>query len=277
MAMKTKAALLMLMSCLVAGTVPAQATNPAHNKTVAAPTDHAAFRSQILNGVCCVPNMSTGYSPFRLKNGEYKSKDKNDPNEVDISDILFGKLDGVPVAVAVMSQSGGGSGIFNSLLIYEQRDGKAITVGSYPIGDRTIVKSLKIADNQVHLVIEGTIGENGGKQTTLVLPLSKFDKAECLQEPLSGEMKKDVDALVPIWTSIDKRKPTLTPEEKKEALDIINRHQKDREKFATAFRLTLSAGGFGPGEHPLTFDKDGRPTFYIDDLDFHAKIELNGS
>jgi len=261
--MKTKAAALSLLLCVLTQTTPVHAS------------DDAAFRSEILNGVCCVPNLSSGYSPVRLKNGTFKSNDPNDQTEVEIRDILFGKLDGTPIALAVMSQSGGGSGIFNSLLVYEQHNGKAITVGSYPIGDRTLVKSLKIADGKVHITTEETIGHDGGKQTSLVLPRNKFENVECLQEPLSAEVQKDVDALTALWSSIDAKNPKLSPEKKKEALAICNRHKKDREAFANAFRLTLSAQGWGPGPHPLSFEKDGRPSLEVDDVDSHARVDLD--
>src|ERR1700758_4350679 len=110
---KMKAALMVVL-CMGAQMLPAQSTNTRHDKKVAAPANNAAFRSQILNGVCCVPNLSTGYSSVRLKNGIFKSTDPKDPGEVDLGDIIFGQLDGTPVALAVMSQSGGGSGVFNS-------------------------------------------------------------------------------------------------------------------------------------------------------------------
>ncbi len=254
---------------------PTTATDAA-TEVASAAKDDSAFRRQILNGTCCVPNLSTGYRAIKLTNGKCQIGDHDTSGEISIERIEFGQLDKKPVAVAIMSDWEGGSGIFRSLLLYELRGGRPVTVGSYVVGDRADVKSLSIKDGQVHMVREQTIGPDEGKQTTVALKRSQFDEAECLQEPPSKETQNDISQLMKIWQSISSDNKILTPEQKRQACAICNRHLQDRTTFANQFRLTLSAGGWCPGPHPLIFDKEGHPSLCVDDnvQNLHVTIEL---
>lgn len=237
----------------------------------------AEFRARILNGICCVPNLSSGHRAVRLKNGKSKTQEGGVSIEISIDRIVLGQLGNKPVALALMSDWEGGSGIFNSLLLYELHDGKAVTVGSYPLGDRTSIKSLAVSNGKVRIASEETIGVERGKRAVKVLDRSQFEKAECLQYELTEETKKDIDSLMEIWESISVKDPALTTEQKQKALAISNRHQKDRAAFAEAFRLALSAGGWAPGPHPLVFDNAGKPALCVDDFgeNLHATIDLS--
>ncbi len=74
--------------------------------------DQEHFRQLILNGICCVPNLSSGATAVHLKNG----KGVNNSDRVTMGKIAVGELNGKPAAIAVISNQGGGSGIFVSLI-----------------------------------------------------------------------------------------------------------------------------------------------------------------
>ena len=202
--------------------------------------------------------------------------------EISIQQIVFGQMDNKPVAVAVMSDWEGGSGVFMSLLLYEQQNGRAITVGSYPVGDRAQILSLGIRKGKVKLVSQQTLpGEDRNKPKTEWLKAANFDKAECIQDELSKETEKDITRLIDLYLrafgfSNSEYKP-FTSDERREALAICMRHQKDKEIFAKQFRLSLDAAGWRPGSNPLSFDKSGRPILRMDDdgSDKHPPVDLS--
>jgi hypothetical protein len=228
--------------------------------------NQAKFKQQILNGYCCVPNLSYGYRSIKLKNGEYKVKDET----VGIHEIVIGQLDHKPVAVAFMSNWTGGSGDFDSLLLYEQRQGRAITVGSYGFGDRDYVHSISFRNGKIRLVTEKTLGDRPTpNQQTIWVKRSDFQKAECLQGELSKAVKEDVDTMVSLYIKAFSNQ-AFTPAEKKEGTEACNHHQKDRVFFAKAVRLTLEAGGYEPGPSPLQYDKDGNASINVD-----SKLRFN--
>lgn len=236
------------------------------------------FRNKILNGTCCVPNLSSGYRPVALVNGKYKKTDENG-NTITIQlgeKFLFGTLDKRPVAIAVLYDSEGGSGNFASLMLYEMRNGRAVTIGSHAIGDRALVRQLTLLGDKVKVVSEESLGPQSGKRKTELIKRTDFDRAECLETPLSPAMLADVKALMDIYNAISPLQPDLTPEKRQKALEICKKHESDRSFFADVFRLTLSAEGWGPGPHPLIYDTAGNPSFKVEDKisNFHHTVSL---
>lgn len=236
------------------------------------------FLDKILNGVCCVPNLSSGYRGVLMKNGVNITKDGDRTIEctIDKKEVVFGTLDNRPVAVAVLSDAEGGSGIFQSLLLYEMRDGKAVTVGAEGFGDRTTVEKLKISDNKVVLSYRVNIGNDAGKRYTKSFARKDFDVAECMMlDQLAEATRKDLKELSTIWQLVLSNE-ALSAEQKEQARAICLRHADDKKAFADAFRMTLSAEGWGPGPQPLSYDANGKPILRADDnvSDVHNKVEL---
>lgn len=139
---------------------------------------HSQITSQILNGYCCVPNLSSGYTARQLSDGQFKT----DQETVSLSNIVIGTMDNKEMAVAVLANWTGGSGVFKSLLLYERQGAKMVTVGSYAFGDRAQLRSLSIKNNKVILVSQRMMGGQLQKPETVRLKRNNFDKAECLQE-----------------------------------------------------------------------------------------------
>lgn len=237
------------------------------------------FKNLILNGTCCVPNLSSGYRPVKLDDGRYKKTDENGNTiSIQLGDkFLFGTMDSKPVAIAVLYDCEGGSGNFGSLMLYEMIDGRAVTVGSRAIGDRAMVRSLTMVGDKVKVVSEETLGPQSGKQNTQVLKRADFEPAECLEQPLPPAMLEDIKALMNIYNVISPQQPELSAEKKQKALEICQKHENDRSFFERAFRLTLSAEGWGPGPTPLIYDAAGNPSFKVDDniAKFHHTVNLS--
>ena len=234
---------------------------PASLAVFAAPVvDQEHFRQLILNGVCCVPNLSSGATATHLRNG----RGGNDPDQVAIGKIVFGELAGKPVAIAVMSNHGTGSGIFVSLLLYEMHAGKAVTVGSYSVGDRAIVETLSLANNQIHLVSKDMIGEESGKTKTINLSKQEFDRTECIAEALSPRTKLELSELTEVYRKVF-ADGSLSAQDRQTALRIFELHKADRAHFADLFRLTIQSLGYGQACEPLAFDSAGHPILQIED------------
>jgi hypothetical protein len=222
--------------------------------------DQEHFRQLILNGICCVPNLSSGATAVHLKNG----KGVNNSDRVTMGKIAVGELNGKPAAIAVISNQGGGSGIFVSLLLYEMHAGKAVTVGSYSVGDRAVVEKLSFASNQIHLVSKDTIGEESGKTKTINLSKQEFDRTECIAEALSPRTKLELNELTDVYRKVF-ADGSLTLQDRQTALRIFELHKADRAHFADLFRLTIQSLGYGQACEPLAFDAAGHPVLQIDD------------
>lgn len=251
--------------------------NPSLDKT-----HEQAFINQIRNGYCCVPNLSSGYTARKLINGQFK----NDEETVSLDNIAVGIINHKMVAAVVMSNWGGGSGVFKSLLLYEQKDDKALTVGSYCIGDRAGIESLSVSDNKIKLIFQL---RDETKLSTALLSTSDFEKAECLQKELPKDIEADAESIIDLYKQAidgyskiirdwkDGRIPYMTKfrfttKQKETARAILTRHKKDRAHFANILRLKLEAAGWGPGPNPLQFDADGNASLWVE-FD-HEKYDL---
>jgi hypothetical protein len=228
------------------------------DKVSASTITQAQFEKSILNGISCVPNQSHGYQSIKMIKGEHKSKDR----QTEIEKIVCGKLDGKQVAVAFITDWTGGSGIFDSLLLYEERNGRATTVGSYGFGDRAEVSYLTIINNKIKLVSRETVPYLSSTSVRWI-KFSDFDKAECIQSVLTGKYKEDVDFMLSLYEDAFWKK-AFTLEDKKKAFEICNRHKSDRASFTNCVRLKIEENGFDPGPRPLQYDQAGKPVIYID-------------
>jgi hypothetical protein len=227
----------------------------------------ADFKKHILNSVCCVPNLQSGYTPRKLSNGEWKSGDES----VSVGNLVFGYMDKKRVAAGILGNCTGGSGVFDSLLLYEEQNGVPVEVGSQGFSDRGIVKSLTISNGKVHLVSEESHGEEQGKRKIIDLARKDFDPVACLTYDLPKDMQKDISDLVDVYqTAYDQNE--MGAEEKKKASVICLRHYKDRVAFAKALRLSIARVGLVLDYSPLNYDKDGKPTFKMAHHD--SKTEL---
>lgn len=223
--------------------------------------DKEQFRQQILNGFCCVPNLSSGYRTTKLVNGYWKKTEGELVEDVTLTQPVFGLLDGKPVAAVHMVYWGGGSGHFGSILLYEQKDGQARTVGSYPCGDRVKILSMSFEGGRVKIVRKGGMtGPFRDEQTpkTILLKRSDFDVAECIGRELPRQLEDELRQMEGFFGKGSK----LTDQEKKQAAEICNRHREDREEFSRLVALYLDECGWHAGPDPLRFDAAGNPSFY---------------
>jgi hypothetical protein len=67
--------------------------------------------------------------------------------------VAFGDMtgDGKPEAAVILAESGGGSGVFESLVIMEFKNGAPYQTGEAQLGDRVQVKSVDISQGVAHL------------------------------------------------------------------------------------------------------------------------------
>ena len=65
------------------------------------------------------------------------------------SPIAYGVIDEQDAAAVLLVENGGGSGDFVNLALIVDQDGVPVHVSSAPLGDRVVVQSLAIADNQI--------------------------------------------------------------------------------------------------------------------------------
>lgn len=93
----------------------------------------------------------------KFSNGEYKWPE----GQTQISDkyITFGDVneDGLQDAVVILSTNLGGSGIFSSIAVLENKDGKHEFIDTAELGDRVLINSIKIENGAIilDLVIHG--------------------------------------------------------------------------------------------------------------------------
>ncbi len=66
-----------------------------------------------------------------------------------IDPVAFGELNGQPAAAVILASSGGGTGVFVDLAVALQQDGQWANVATTPLGDRVVINSVTIANNQI--------------------------------------------------------------------------------------------------------------------------------
>ncbi len=75
-------------------------------------------------------------------------------------------------------------------------------------------------------------------------------------------MQADIDALKTIYKTVfDNGK--MTASQRAQAFVICNRHLKEQNSFAKAFKLSIAAEGYEPVEKVLSYDNRGNPKFTI--------------
>lgn len=221
---------------------------------------HEQTMNQIRNGYICVPNVSHGYSSKKLTQGIFKTQDE----DVSLGELFIeGTLEGKEVVITEVSNWTGGSGIFNSLLLFERHNGKMITTGSYSIGDRVALRKLSFSGNKIKIVTLDIRSQGKEKPETTLIQLSDFEKAECIQEALTNGMKTDADELVKTYIQAFSE-DAITAEQKKRARAILERHQKDQRDFLNIVRLLLEEKGYEPGPNPVSRDNKGNFSIWVD-------------
>ncbi len=105
-----------------------------------------------------IQNMKV-YAPFfqtsvQLKDGQFSRSDADSELNVYLLDqFALGDLngDGLQEGVALISENGGGTGWFTSLIIIDNQNGQSIQVDSAGIDDRPLIESLLIDNGEVIL------------------------------------------------------------------------------------------------------------------------------
>lgn len=89
----------------------------------------------------------------QLVNGVYTTTvvpDSSVVAYVELTDVVAaGELNGQPAYAAVLVSNGGGSGVFNDLAVVTEVDGVWTNVATTGLGDRVVINSLTIENNQV--------------------------------------------------------------------------------------------------------------------------------
>ena len=89
-----------------------------------------------------------------LVNGSYSNGSSSDPYSVQMLDVFaFGDLtgDGRADAAVILSENGGGSGVFESVIAVINQGGKPHPQSEAPLGDRVLIKSADISSGVIHL------------------------------------------------------------------------------------------------------------------------------
>lgn len=139
----------MLLACICMSGQPTWATNP---------TDHATQNKatklnleQIKNAVYRLPP-EIGDEPdamLKLTDGKYQDKDMT----VQFETAAFGDLngDGWQDAAVVFYWNGGGTGCFQRLEVFLNKDGNPVPVATAVLGDRVGIRGIKIKSGVIIL------------------------------------------------------------------------------------------------------------------------------
>ncbi|MDB5058525.1 MAG: hypothetical protein JWO59_1997 [Chloroflexi bacterium] len=126
---------------------PVAAGNPAHAATAAPLT-----WKQLQNTT--YPAFMSPSHKVTLHNGTFKHEAGMDKYYAGLDKhYAIGDLngDGVPDAAVALWQSGGGSGVFFSLVAMLDKGGKPVPAGSVELGDRPYIKSIAITGGKIVL------------------------------------------------------------------------------------------------------------------------------
>ncbi len=96
---------------------------------------------------------------IKLTNGVFSEGNPTTFSARILDMIAFGDMtgDGKPEAAVIMAESGGGSGVFESLIIMEYKNGAPFQTGEAMLGDRVHVNSIDISQGVAHvdLIVPG--------------------------------------------------------------------------------------------------------------------------
>jgi heat shock protein HslJ len=89
----------------------------------------------------------------QLTNGEYREPSAPDSAAETVvrltNQIAFGTLNGQPALAVVLVTDPGGSGTFYDLAVVVNQDGQLVNVATTSLGDRVIINSIAIEDNEI--------------------------------------------------------------------------------------------------------------------------------
>ena len=117
--------------------------------------------------------------------------------------VAFGEIDGTPSAAVVLVAQPGGSGSFYYLALVQEQDGKPVHVSSTLLGDRAVLNSVTIQDNQI--VVDMV---TQGPDDPMCCPSTRVVNTYALQDGQLVEVSSEVmgrqeaagDSLVgPVW------------------------------------------------------------------------------
>lgn len=150
------------VTCLTAGARqdapgqnPAASTAPA-KKPIAQAQDTIAgmiTQPEMLNSRCLVPSLGSGPDhTVQLKNGKYELKTKDDYELVGLSCTAPGVLDKKPAGIGLLVWNTGGSGTWDTFILFKRVKGKVVSTGHFSMGySGGEVKNLRIDGGNICL------------------------------------------------------------------------------------------------------------------------------
>ncbi|HEY9712166.1 MAG TPA: hypothetical protein V6C72_01775 [Chroococcales cyanobacterium] len=131
-----------LFVCTITGTVSAapvktKRTAGGIRGTASSVRARPIATSELQNFDCVIPCLGDGADyTVHMKNGSYKIKNDsmNGAEQGSLSHVTAGTMDGHPVAVGCLNWTTGGSGNWDSILLFRRVNGKIATVGKFSVG-----------------------------------------------------------------------------------------------------------------------------------------------
>jgi len=197
---------------------------PSHNTQI---TTH-----ELLNSNCLIPCLGDGDdTKVRLTNGSYRIKNDsmNGCEEGTLSNIATGTINGTVAAAGLLCWNTGGSGNWESILLFKKLHGVAQSVGKYSLGypanQGSVYQNFRIAHNEVLLDVK---------------------HAE-LAPRIHSEVFETVDAKDAYLKTASALKPLTSTESSNASLQIPTKDKIEREDFDT-INIKLINGSYSSEE-----------------------------
>lgn len=131
--------------------------------------------------------------------------------------------DGHPDAVAILAESGGGSGTFNYLAVVGYRNDRVENLGTVPLGDRVQVKSVRVAPGKLEAdVVQPGAGDPACCPGDLVTRSWRYDDAGLQELPTAEPRRFGLSALEGSqWTLHSVDLETALPKERPVTMTIM--------------------------------------------------------